>query len=158
MSWFQKLSARTLSHVVAAVSVLHCLFVASCCCANGNTECHDTRKAYCFNASFGSRGRVTSTCISNAYPQCLGDAQNSTEYGCDSACCCGDGSRGCKGGPSGIACNCRKKPTGPTRLWHSGASLGQSFPPTSRIVGAVSWAPTLTSAAARCSLLCRFLL
>ena len=150
-------TSRTLSHVVAVVSVLQCLSAASCCYAEGTTECDNARKAYCFDASFSSCGRVAWNCIFNSYARCVGDGQNSTEYGCDRPCCCGNRPHTCNGVQSGIACNCRKKPTGPARQGHSGTSVGQDYPPTSRILGFTRWAPSITSTAARCSLLCRFL-
>jgi len=154
-----KLPARILSRVVTALSMLPCLSVASCCCAGGNTECGKKSTAYYLDGRISSCGQVTWSCPFNSYsPQSPLSGQDSREYDCDRPCCCGNGPHTCNGVQSGMVCNSRKKPTGPARQWHSRTSIGQDYPPTSRIVGVTGWAPSITSTAARCSLLCRFLL
>ena len=158
MLCFQQPSARIISRVVAALSMLPCLSAASCCCAMGNIECSKASTAYYLDGGLSSCGRMAWSCIFNSYAQCPNGGQHSTEYDCNCPCCCGNGPNSCNGLQSGIACNCRKKLTGPARQWHSGTSIGQDFPPIPRIVGLTSWAPSRTSTAARCSLLCRFLL
>ena len=157
MLCFQKPSVRIVSHVVAALSMLPCLSVASCCCVMGNIECGGARKAYYFDASFGPCGRMAWSYTFKSQSQCLNGGQNSKKYGCNCPCC-GGGPHTCNGVQSGITCNCRKKPTGSARQSFNGSSAGQKCPPTSRIAGVPSWAPSVTSTTDRCSLLCRFLL
>ena len=158
MFWFQKLSVRTLLHVVAVASVLQCLSASSYCCVNGKAECGDTRKACCVDVSFGTCNQVAWRCILDSHARCQGGIQNSTEYGCDHPCCSGSDPHTCKKIQLETSRNCRKKPTGPVRRWHSGAHVELDFPPTSRFVGGIGRAPSTISTAARCSLLCRFLL
>jgi hypothetical protein len=158
MLCFQKTSARTVAHVVALLSMLPCLSVASCCCAMGNMECSKTSTACYLNRSLSSCGHVAWSCISNSNTRCLNGGQNSTECACNRPCCCCNSPHKCNGMLSGISCNWRKKPAGATSQWHSRISIGQGSPPISRIVGLISWAPSITSTSARCSQLCRFLL
>ena len=154
----QKFPARTLSWIVAALSILPCLSVASFCCAGGNIECCKTSTAYYLDGCISSCGQVTWSCPFNSYaPQSLLRGQDSKECGCDCACCC-NGPHTCNGVQSRIVRNCRKKPTGSSRQGYSKTTIGQDYPSTSRMVGFTSWTPSITSTAARCSLLCRFLL
>lgn len=154
----QRFPARMLSHLVAALSMLPYSSLASCCCAAGNIECEKASTAYYLNACLSSRGQVVRSCHLGFYAHCLLGGQNSTERDCDHPCCCGSGPHACDRIQPARACKYRKKPTGPSRQSLTGTSRGQDYPPTCRILRGTGWAPSLTSTAPRCSLLCRFLL
>ena len=158
MLWYQKFSAKTPSHVVAAVAVLQCLSATPFCCEKAANECGSARTANFFHASFGACDRVPWNCVFNSFMRGPDRSQNSTEYGCDCPCCRDNGHHACGGAQLELAGNRRAKPASPARQWHTRISIGQEYPPTSRIVGGTNWVPSLTSTTARCSLLCTFLL
>ena len=159
MVFSQKVPARTLSWIVAALAMLPSLSATPCCCTNENVECCNTTTAYYVDGRLSLCDQMAWICPFDSCTQHLPEVQSSTQYGCECPCCCANGPRSCNGVQLRFAGTCRKKPSDPARQWHSGNSIGQDYPPTSLITGVISWAPSPTStAAARCSLLCRFLL
>ena len=154
-----KFQARTLSRIVAALAMLPCLSATSCCCAQETTECHKTTSPYCVDGRLSSCGQVAWSCLFDFHRQRLPEAQSSAECGCECPHCCCNGLLPCVGVQPGLAGKCRKKPSGPAKLSRNGTTIEQDYPPTPQLVRVASGAPSPTStAAARCSLLCRFLL
>jgi hypothetical protein len=159
MVFSRKSPARTLSRIVASLAMLPCLSAASCCCAQEALECHKTIAAYYVDGRVSSCSQVAWSCLFDSHRQHRPEAQSATECGCECPHCCCDGPVTCAGVQLGFVGKCRKKPSGPSRQSRNGTTIGQDYPPTPRFVRVASGAPSPTSnAAARCSLLCRFLL